>query len=138
MDTPNDSVPAALRTWFVVHFVADLAFAIPLFVAPRALLTFLGWHEVDPLATRMIAAALFGIGIQSFLGRNEGVEGFRGMLSLKVIWSSTATLGILLSIAQGAAPMAWAFAGIFAGFCGVWSYWRLRLRRSAPALSPAQ
>ena len=123
----SQGVPAALRTWFVVHFVADLAFAVPLFVAPRAFLTLLGWTEVDPLVTRLVAAALFGIGTQSLIGRNESADAFRGMLNLKIIWSSTATLGILASIAQGAPVMAWGFAGIFAGFCGVWSYWRRQL-----------
>jgi hypothetical protein len=120
-------VPPALRAWFVIHFVADLLFAIPLFIAPRAVLTLLGWHEVDPLATRMIAAALFGIGIQSWIGRNESADAFRGMLNLKVIWSSTATVGIAWSIVQGSPPMAWGFVAIFGGFCGVWSYWRMRL-----------
>jgi len=126
-------VPSALRTWFVIHFVADVVFALPLFVAPRAFLELLGWHEVDPLATRMVAAALFGIGIQSYLGRNEGAEAFRGMLNLKVIWASTATLGIVASIAQGAPAMAWGFAGIFAGFGSVWAYWRRQL--GAPVAS---
>ena len=126
LPAPN-TVPPALRTWFVIHFVADLAFALPLFVAPRALLTLLGWHEVDPLATRMVAAALFGIGIQSLLGRNESADAFRGLLTLKIIWSSTATIGILASIAQGGPPMAWGFAVIFGGFCGVWTYWRRQL-----------
>jgi len=116
-----------LRSWFVVHFVADIVFALPLFVLPRQFLTMLGWAEVDPLATRMVAAALFGIGIQSLLGRRKSAETFRGMLNLKIIWSSTATAGILASIAQGAAPMAWGFAAIFGAFCGVWIYWRRRL-----------
>ena len=82
------SVPGALRTWFVVHFVADILFAVPLFVAPRGLLTLLGWTEVDPLSTRMVAAALFGIGIQSLLGRHEGVEAFRAMLNLTKVHSA--------------------------------------------------
>ena len=129
--TPQQGVPKALRTWFVIHFVADVVFALPLFVAPRAFLVLLGWNEVDPLATRMVAAALFGIGIQSLLGRNEGAETFRGMLNLKIIWASTATLGILASIAQGAPTMAWAFAGIFAGFGGIWAYWRWHLAQEA-------
>ena len=129
MDTHQETVPPGLRTWFAIHFAADLVFAVPLFVAPRAFLTLLGWREVDPLATRMVAAALFGIGIQSLLGRKEGAEAFRGLLNLKIIWSSTATLGILASIAQGSAPMAWGFAGIFGAFCGVWTYWRLQLGR---------
>ena len=132
MRSPNEAVPPALRTWFAIHFAADLVFAIPLFVAPRAFLSLLGWAEVDPLATRMVAAALFGIGIQSLLGRKESAEAFRGMLNLKIIWSSTATIGILASIAQGSAPMAWGFAAIFAAFCGVWSYWRMQLAKPPP------
>lgn len=135
MTTPH-GVPSALRTWFVVHFVADVVFAVPLFVAPRAFLMLLGWTEVDPLATRMVAAALFGIGIQSFIGRNEGVEAFRGMLNLKVLWASTATLGILASIAQGAPPMAWGFAAIFGAFGAVWAYWRRQLSEPVAQRQP--
>ena len=58
-------VPSSLRSWFVVHFVADIVFALPLFLAPQWTLTLLGWRAVDPIATRLVAAALFGIGIQS-------------------------------------------------------------------------
>ena len=130
-DTQEQGVPAALRTWFVVHFVADLVFALPLFVAPRPFLMVFGWNEVDPVTTRLVAAALLGIGIQSLLGRNERPETFRAMLNLKIIWSSTATLGIVASIAQGAPAMAWGFAAIFGGFCGVWTYWRRRLGASS-------
>lgn len=126
-ESAHEGVPQGLRTWFVVHFVADLVFAVPLFVAPRPFLTFFGWTAVDPIATRMVAAALFGIGIQSLLGRKERREAFVGMLNLKIIWSSTATIGILASIAQGAPVMAWGFAAVFGAFCGVWTHWRRRL-----------
>lgn len=127
----ESSVPAALRTWFAIHFVADLLFAIPLFVAPHATLHGLfGWETVDPISTRLVAAALFGIGIESWLGRNNGVEGFRTMLTLKVIWATTAWTGILWSLLeQGGRPAAgWLFFGVFVTFGGVWSYWRWRLR----------
>lgn len=120
-------VPPALRAWFIVHFWADLLFAVPMFVAPRAVLGLLGWQEVDPLSTRLVAAAPFGIGIESLLGRNATLASFRTMLKLKVIWSSTATLGILWSIAEGAPPAAWIFAAIFGGFCANWSYWLRRV-----------
>ena len=82
-------VPASLRRWFVAHCVIDLLFALPLFVAPVTVLKLLAWPSVDPLSTRLVAAALFGIGIQSYLGRNESAETFRGMLNLKMIWSGT-------------------------------------------------
>jgi hypothetical protein len=125
----DTGVPSALRRWFVVHFAADLLFALPMFIAPVPFLRLFGWVHVDPIATRLVAAALFGIGIQSLLGRNEDRDTYRAMLTLKVIWSSTATLGIVWSIGQGASPMAWLFAAILGSFSGLWSYYRLQLSR---------
>lgn len=125
------SVPAALRTWFVVHFAADMLFAVPLMLAPQAMLTWFGWQTVDPIAARLVAAALFGIGIESYLGRSAGVEAYRGMLNLKIIWSLGAVAGIAASIyqgAQGRPPAVWALLAIFAAFNLVWVYWRWRLR----------
>ena len=75
--------PSALRTWFVAHFAVDWAVGIPLLVAPESLLRFFGWHEIDPIATRLFAAALLAIGGQSLLGRNGSVNEFRAMLNLK-------------------------------------------------------
>src|SRR2546426_5283160 len=40
-------VPSSLRTWFVIHFLADVLFALPLFLAPRWTLSLLGWPAVD-------------------------------------------------------------------------------------------
>lgn len=126
-------VPRSLRTWFVIPFAADILFAVPLFIAPVATLKLLGWAAVDPAATRLVAAALFGIGIQSLLGRNEGTETFRAMLSLKVIWSATATLGLLWSQVEGGPPLGWALLAVFAGFHAVWMRYRLALRQPARA-----
>jgi hypothetical protein len=126
----EDIVPRALRTWFVIHFWADILFAIPVFFAPDAVLTMAGWTAVDPITARLVAAALFGIGIESLIGRNADANGFLPMLNLKVIWSFTAALGILISMLQGAhdgALFGWLMFAVFAGFHGVWVYWRLRL-----------
>ncbi|MGQ0766141.1 MAG: hypothetical protein ACT4OZ_10790 [Gemmatimonadota bacterium] len=123
-------VPVALQRWFVVHFVADIAVALPLFLAPEAFLRMFGWTEVDPAMSRVVAAALFAIGIQSFIGRNEPRATYLAMLNLKVLWSTFAVGGILLSIVQGAPAMAWLFLLVFLVFSAVWwRYWVL-LRRS--------
>lgn len=124
----QDSVPAGLRRWFVIHFLADVLTAIPLFVAPHAVLEALGWGAVDPMATRLVAAALFGIGIQSLLGVRESRETFRAMLTLKVIWSAFATVGALWTQLDGGAPIGWAVVAIFGGFNVVWSCYRWQLR----------
>jgi len=122
-------VPAALRGWFVFHFVADWVFAVPLFFVPEQFLLALGWTSVDSVAARIVAAALFGIGTQSLLERNAGLERFESMLSLKVIWSATASAGLLWEAATDGPPMTWALAAIFLGFNTLWVYWLLRVRR---------
>ena len=123
----SSEVPASLRRWFVVHFWADMLFAVPLFVAPAWFLGLCGWTAVDPVTARLVAAALFGIGIQSLLGRDESQGAFRAMLNLKCIWSGAALLGFAVSLAQGAPPMTWAFVVVFAGFATVWNTYRVRL-----------
>ncbi len=122
------SVPKALRIWFVVHFVADMVFAIPLLLAPEWLLGLFGWEIIDPFTARLVGAALVGIGVESFLGRNAEVESFRTMLRLKILWSSAAVVGILITMIEGAPPLGWLIFAIFAGFNLVWVYWFVRLR----------
>jgi hypothetical protein len=133
-DAGPRAVPPALRRWFIAHFMIDLLFALPLMIAPVWLLTLFGWQQVDPFTARLAAAALFGIGIESWLGRNASPENYRQMLNLKVIWSLAAVAGILTSILQGAQgrPAAgWGVLAIFAIFNLVWVYWRVRLGREA-------
>ena len=119
-----------LRFWFVVHFIADMLFAVPLFIAPVWMLNLFGWQTIDPIASRFAAAALFGIGIESFLIRNSGVESFKAMLNLKLIWSSTVILGIILSlVSMGGGPfMAWVILAIFLAFFFLWAFYRYQLR----------
>jgi hypothetical protein len=126
-------LPSSLRTWFVAHSVIDVAVAVPLLVAPTVVLQPLGWTAVDPVATRLVGAALLAIGLQSFFGRNEGFETYRAMLRLKVIWSMTAVGGLLAGIAGGAPTATWALLAIFLAFLGVWSHYAIRLKQLAAA-----
>lgn len=126
----DELVPPMLRVWFVIHFWADILFALPLYIAPYATLEMVGWTAVDPITARLVAAALFGIGIESLIGRNANAESFMTMLNLKVIWSATAAIGIGASMLGGAhdgALFGWLTFGIFATFHVVWLFWRLRL-----------
>ncbi|MCJ7772199.1 MAG: hypothetical protein MUP22_03580 [Desulfobacterales bacterium] len=122
-------VSKGLRFWFVVHFILDVIFAIPLLLFPVETLQFFGWTQIDPLATRLVGAALMGIGTESFLGRNASVDSFRAMLNLKIIWSLSAVFGITLSMIQGGAPLfGWVFLAIFGSFSILWISYRLRVR----------
>jgi hypothetical protein len=126
--TNENSIPNSLRTWFVVHFAADMLFGVPLLFFPHSLLALLGWTTYDPMTARLVGAALMGIGLESLLGRNASAETFRAMLNLKIIWSSSAIFAISAALLEGSPPMAWAFLVIFVTFWCVWVYYRLKLQ----------
>src|SRR6266446_5958468 len=99
--------PSALRRWFAFHFAVDWAVGVPLLVAPEILLRFFGWHEIDPIATRLFAAALLAIGGQSLLGRNGSVNEFRAMLNLKLIWAAAAVIALGSGALSGGPALTW-------------------------------
>ncbi len=124
-------IPGSLKIWFLIHFVVDILFAIPLFVSPLWFLNILGWETIDPIAARMVAAALFGIGIESFLCRNYGKDAFLSMVTLKVIWSLASVTGLAIGLAKGLFGNS--ITGIillatFILFNILWSYWLIRLK----------
>ena len=123
-------IPKPLKNWFVIHFVVDMVFAIPLMLDPAWFLSLLGWQTIDPLTARLAAAALFGIGIESYLGRHAGLESFKNTLNLKIIWSLAALVGIGISMLQGAQgnpPVVGFLWAVFLAFNLLWIYWRLKL-----------
>jgi len=87
----------------------------------------LGWTLVDPITSRLVGAALIGIGGESLLSRNASRDVFKALLGLKIIWASAAVIGLVLGIINGAPPIAWGFLGIFVGFLGVWIYYQRKL-----------
>ena len=126
----SDSIPSSLRTWFIIHCIIDLLFAIPLFFFPEATLSLIGWPYYDPLTTRLVAAALFGIGLESYFGSKAPKSHYLGMLRLKRIWSAAATLGILLTMfTLSIKPLiGWVLALLFAVFHFIWWFYQRKLK----------
>lgn len=121
-----DHVPKPLKKWFIAHFIIDFVIAVPIFFFPRIILEFLGWTEIDPFSTRLVAAALFGIGGISFVSRAEQVDTYRSLVKMKLIWSIAAEIGILITLIFEFSEfpvIAWVFLVIFIGFTIVWAYW---------------
>jgi hypothetical protein len=124
--------PRGLKTWFVVHFVVDMLFAIPLLLLPELILPWFGWETFDPVMPRLVGAALLGIGGESLFSRNAAREAFKALLRLKIIWASGAIFALGLGILKGGPPATWGFLVVFVGFLGVWVYYRILLTRSDP------
>lgn len=90
-------IPKSLRTWFLIHFWVDLLIAIPLFLFPSHILSILN-VQADLIFPRIIAAAMFAIGTTSLLTKNAGKESYVSLLTLKIIWSSTALFALALAL----------------------------------------
>ena len=90
-------VPPALRKWFLVHFIVDMIFAVPLLIAPEWFLGNLGIEVVDPFTARLVGAALIGIGGESLLAYKADAGTYNNMLNLKLLWSSAAVAGLVIS-----------------------------------------
>jgi len=125
-DTSTD-IPRGLKTWFVIHFAADMLFAIPLLFIPELILPWFGWETFDPVMPRLVGAALLGIGGESLFSRNAPREAFNALLRLKIIWASGAILALGMGILNGGPPATWGFLLIFVGFLGAWVYFRIKI-----------
>ena len=116
-----------LSTWFIIHFIADFLFAI----APVWILTLFGWETVDAFTARLVGAALVGIGGASLIERNASTETFRAMLNLKLLWASTAIVGMVATLLTGNYPLSgWGFVLIFVAFFFIWLYYRNQLKEN--------
>lgn len=120
-------VPSLLQKFFILHFIIDYIAALPLMFAPEATMSFFGWHNPEPVATRLVAAALMGIGGISFIARNADQAAYRHMLTMKLLWSGAAVFGLAFSIAEGAPVFTWIFLLVFAVFFGIWLFFRMRI-----------
>ena len=121
-------IPKSLRVWFVIHFILDFLFALPLLIAPEWFLTLFGFTIVDPVTARLVGAALIGIGGISLLTHKEGRNVFRALLKLKLLWSAAAVLGLVLSLIQGAPLVIWFILLVFVLFFFLWLYYLRQLR----------
>lgn len=118
----NNTIPTGLRHWFVAHFIIDILFAAPLILFPSWLLQVLGFETTNLLLARLVGAALVGIGGVSFIMHKKDISEYRAMLQLKLLWSGTAIIAIILSLNDTGTSTKWVLLTIFIVFFLVWGY----------------
>jgi hypothetical protein len=126
----DHAVPPSVRGWFVLDFVfSALVMGLPLLLVPELILPRLGWPAVDPVATRLVGAALVAIGWQSWRSRESGQEAYRALLGLKVIWCSLGIVGLVAAIGAGAPQASWALLAVLLLLDGVWIHYAIRIKK---------
>jgi hypothetical protein len=119
-------VPKSLRVWFLIHFVVDIIFAIPLMFFPAWLLNLLTLPVDETVTARLVGAALIGIGGASFFAHKKGWETYDILLTLKILWSVSAIVALLISFFVTMNPVIWLLIIIFGVFSGIWMYYKFR------------
>jgi hypothetical protein len=122
-------IPASLRNWFVAHALIDVACGAPLLLVPELLLPRLGWTAVDPVMARLAGAALLAIGAQAWRSRDAGVDVYRALLGINVIWSAMVIFGMAIAIGRGAPSAAFLVLSASLALCGVWTHHAIRFRQ---------
>ncbi len=122
-------VPVSLRRWFVVHFIVDMIFGLPLLLFPEWMMSVLGFGVGEQVTARLVGAALVGIGGVSLWVREEKREVFVTLLRLKLLWSGSAIVGLALAILVGAPVMMVGVLAIFMGFFLLWWYYYKLLKK---------
>ena len=128
LPTMKKNIPKSLKVWFLIHFVIDIVFAIPLIFLPVYSLGLFG-IQAEVITARLVGAALLGIGGASFFATKQGKESYDILLTLKILWSSAAIVTLLWGIFEGATKILWGVLLIFVVFSGVWWYYKKRLNQ---------
>jgi|CXWL01.1.fsa_nt_gi hypothetical protein len=121
------TVPNSIRQWFLIHFFTVYLVAIPLFIDPIWLLGLFGFSTIDPVSTRLVAAALFGIGGASYWVRDKNADSYKALLQVKILWSGMAIIGLSLSLFEGAPAATWGLLGVFLAFHALWHWCQRKL-----------
>lgn len=122
----HHTIPKSLRYWFLAHFFIDILFAIPLLLFPAWLLEGVGFETTNLLLARMVGAALIGIGGVSLIMRNKDTSAYIPMLQLKLLWSGTVIIALVLSFSETKTTIQLVLLATFMAFFLIWlHYFRL-------------
>jgi len=119
-------IPKSLKYWFLVHFFIDIIVGIPLLFFPTTISSFLNIEIIQTLPLRLVGAALIGIGSTSLIKKEGNVESYKSLLILKIIWSLSAIIAVLLSLSIPTPLYMWVILLTFVIFNIVWVYYYLK------------
>ena len=118
----------ALKTTFLVHAAVSLLAGAPLLIVPGQMLTWLGWAPIDPLASRVLGAALLALAWSSFRGWRAAERARVAILvEMEAVFTVLACVGLLRHLLSGGWPLVpWLALAVFLAFALAWIYFLVR------------
>jgi hypothetical protein len=117
-----------LKVLFLIHAAISLIFGLLLLVIPGRFLLALGWAPIDPIASRMLGAALLALAWGSFRGwqATERVQ-VAILIELETIFTVLVCVGLLRHLLFASWPlMVWLIFALFLAFAIAWIYFLVR------------
>ena len=124
-----------LRVTFLVHAVVAAVAGLLLFFIPGRFLQSIGWAPIDPIASRLLGAAMLSLAWSSFRGwrASEWAE-VAILVEMEVILTVLACVGLLRHLLVGWWPwMPWSAFAIYALFAIAWIVFLVQGRRGQRA-----
>jgi hypothetical protein len=107
---------------FLVHAIVALIFGLIMLIIPGRFLEFLTWDPIDPIAGRLLGAALLALSWASYRSyvANEWSK-VSIVVELETIFTVLASVGLLRHLLVGRWPWyPWTLLAIFAIFAIAW------------------
>jgi hypothetical protein len=117
-----------LRILFLVHMVVALVFGVPLLLIPGRLLQWVGWAPIDPIAGRLLGAALLALGWSSFRGwQLMGKRDVRLLVEMEAVFTGLACVGLARHLLFASYPLfPWLVFAVLAVFFLAWAFFLVR------------
>jgi hypothetical protein len=102
-----------------------------LLIAPGRFLEIFGWAPIDPIVSRLLGAAMLGLGWSSYRGwRAAGWDQVAFVVEAEAVFTVLASLGFIRHLLGGSWPWyVWMEFAIFAIFAVAWIYHLATRRR---------
>jgi hypothetical protein len=118
----------ALRTTFLIHTIVSVVSGALLLVIPGRFLQAIGWAPIDPIASRVLGAAMLAVAWSSFRGwRAADWHAVAIVVEMEVVLTTLACVGLLRHLLVARYPfIVWLFFAIFLVFAVAWWFFLIR------------
>jgi hypothetical protein len=125
-----EDMPKLLKITLIVHIVLAVMFGLPLLGMPGRFLSFFGWAPVDPLISRILGAALLGLGWLDFRTlRLNSRQAAQPVIEAGTVFCGLASAGLLWHVKGSYWPwMVWIVLATFIILTALW-LWNWIIRR---------
>ena len=121
-------MPKALKYTFLVHAIVGLLTGLPLLIKPGTFLQILQWAPIDPIAARLLGAAMLALSWSSFRGwQATERKQVATVVELEAVFTVLASVALLRHLLVARFPIVpWLVFAVFFLFAIAWIYHLVR------------